>query len=350
MNPQLLTFIAHARERGMDHATIRMLLLSAGWKEKDIAQALTEQALDVEIPHPPDRGGAREAFQHLLAFSALYCWTLALVFLLLGFLDHHLPDPADAVVSDRLVWSGVRWRLALLLVAFPAFLWFTRSAMREIRASPERARSPIRRWLTYLTLLFAALALGGDLVMLVFRLLEGELTARFLAKAAVVLVVAGGVFAYYLAAIGDDLGRARWPRLHRTFGLAATALVAGAWIWGLVLVGSPAAERERRLDDRRIEDLRNIRTEIASQCVERSPDGATLKRPLPGSLEELVAEPRTVRPDVHDPKSGEPYVYERLDDHRYRLCATFENARHEPHDPFWDHDAGPHCFDIDALE
>jgi len=350
MSRELLEFIAHARERGMDHATIRMLLLSAGWKEKDIAQALTEQALDLEVPHPPDRGGAREAFQHLLAFAALYSWVLAVVFLLLGFLDHHLPDPADPPVPERVVWSGMRWQLALVLVSFPAFLGFTRTTLREIARVPERARSPIRRWLTYLTLFVASLALGGDVVALVFRLLEGELTLRFLLKALVVLVVAGGAFAYYLASIGDDLGRTRFPWLHRGFGIAATALVGLVWLWGLLLVGSPGAERERRLDDRRVEDLRNIRTEIGSLCVERTESGATLKRPLPATLADLVADPRTVRPGIRDPKTGEPYVYERLDDDTYRLCATFESARAVPFDPFWDHAPGRQCFKIDALE
>ena len=35
MPSKLESFIAHARSKGMDHQTIRMLLLSSGWKEKD---------------------------------------------------------------------------------------------------------------------------------------------------------------------------------------------------------------------------------------------------------------------------------------------------------------------------
>ena len=71
MAQSLGTFIDHARQKGMDHATIRMLLLSAGWKEKEIARALTAQALDIPVPTPPDVGGAREAYLHLVAFAAL---------------------------------------------------------------------------------------------------------------------------------------------------------------------------------------------------------------------------------------------------------------------------------------
>jgi hypothetical protein len=47
MDDPLGAFLDHARSKGMDHATIRMLLLSAGWKEKEIARALTEHSLDM---------------------------------------------------------------------------------------------------------------------------------------------------------------------------------------------------------------------------------------------------------------------------------------------------------------
>ena len=350
MRPELLAFIAHARERGMDHATIRMLLLSAGWKEKDVSQALTEQALELEVPEPPDRGGAREAFQHLLAFASLYAWALAVVFMLLRFVDWYLPDPADPEIPERYFWSAVRWQLAFVLVSFPAFLVFTRATLREIERAPERAQSPIRKWLTYLTLFSAALALGGDLIALVFRFLEGELTLRFLLKVLIVLTVAGGVFVYYLTSVADDGGRRRFPRLHRTFALAATVFVGLAWIWGMALAGSPGLERQRRLDDRRIDDLRAIESEIETLCVEPTERGPTLKRPLPADLEEVGRLARRERPGVRDPRSGEPYGYEPGEAGRYRLCATFEHERRSRFDPFWDHPAGRHCFEINALE
>ena len=49
MNPDLAAFLEHARSKGMDHGTIRMLLLSAGWKEKDVAKALAEHSLDMAV-------------------------------------------------------------------------------------------------------------------------------------------------------------------------------------------------------------------------------------------------------------------------------------------------------------
>ena len=94
MDDPLGAFLDHARSKGMDHATIRMLLLSAGWKEKEIARALTEHSLDMPVPTPPDVGGAREAFMHLIAFAALYTAVIALVALVFDFVNLVLPDQA----------------------------------------------------------------------------------------------------------------------------------------------------------------------------------------------------------------------------------------------------------------
>jgi hypothetical protein len=101
MNPDLAAFLEHARSKGMDHGTIRMLLLSAGWKEKEVAKALAEHALEMPVPSPPDAGGARDAFLHLLTFAALYASAIAGVSLLFDYINRLLPDPALGVELPR---------------------------------------------------------------------------------------------------------------------------------------------------------------------------------------------------------------------------------------------------------
>jgi uncharacterized membrane protein len=63
----------------------------------------------------------------------------------------------------------------------------------------------VRKWLTYLTLLLAAGVIVGDGITLVFNLLSGELTTRFVLKVLVVAVVAGAAFGYFTWSMrGDD--------------------------------------------------------------------------------------------------------------------------------------------------
>ena len=56
----------------------------------------------------------------------------------------------------------------------------------------------VRRWLTYLTLFVAAIVLVVDMITLVYNLLGGELSVRFLLKVLVAAVIAGSIFGYYL--------------------------------------------------------------------------------------------------------------------------------------------------------
>ena len=215
MSTDLSTFIEHARQTGMDHGTMRVVLLSAGWKEKDVVEALAKTSLEMPVPAPPDRGGAREAFLHLLTFAAFYSSAIAVVMLLFHYIELLLPDPAMASISISWRLTAIRWALAFVIVPFPAFLWLSRVLFREMQANPERSWSATRRWLTFVTLFCASLALGGDVITLVFRLLEGELSTRFLLKVLVVLVVAGLALAYYLLSLRLPIDKPATVRAHR---------------------------------------------------------------------------------------------------------------------------------------
>ena len=95
---------------------------------------------------------------------------------------------------------------------------------------------------------------------------------------------------------------------------SAGAAVVAAVVFGLVLLGSPAEERERRIDDRRAADLHGI---AAAVDLYRTRHGR-----LPASLDDLAAEPG-FRISTLDPTSSETYGYRALDDGRYEVCATF---------------------------
>ena len=56
----------------------------------------------------------------------------------------------------------------------------------------------------YIGLLLAALTMLGDSIATIYALLTGDLTAQFVLKALVVLVVAGGIFAYYLRDLREE--------------------------------------------------------------------------------------------------------------------------------------------------
>ena len=356
MDQPIAAFINHARERGMDHATIRMLLLSAGWKEKDIARELTAQALDVPIPAPPDVGGARETFMHLVAFAALYAFVTYALVLVFSYIDLVLPDVATTAYgampseADRAAIPGA---MAGVIVAFPVLIWMSTLLAREMRVSPDKVRSPVRGWLTYLTLFLAGVTLAVDVITLIASLLMGELSVRFVLKVAAVFIVASACFAYYLLSLRLSPEDARRPTLHGAFGWGSSVIVVGCMIVGFMAVGSPGAERLRRFDAQRLTDIKIIREEtfnITGGTGWRNPAVALTKtQPLPATLQDVRANSRQRQPRVLDPETGKPYEYSVTGDSTFRVCANFADARNEPADIAWNHPAGRYCFDFDAL-
>ena len=108
----------------------------------------------------------------------------------------------------------------------------------------------------------------------------------------------------------------------RSIALGASVVtVVAAVTLGLVLLGPPAQERERRIDDRRVADLHGI---TAAVDLYRTRHGR-----LPESLDDLAAEPRLTI-STRDPTSSEMYGYRVLDDGRYEVCATFAAASGAP--------------------
>lgn len=130
------------------------------------------------------------------------------------------------------------------------------------------------------------------------------------------------------------------PRIG--FGLAG-AVVLGAVVAGLIVLGSPAEERARRLDDRRVRDLSSIdaSTDLFWTREER----------LPESLAELAEAPG-VPISIVDPASGEPYEYIPTDSMQYTLCADFETVSEEVSTVArlnrWNHGVGRHCYTLEA--
>jgi O-antigen/teichoic acid export membrane protein len=197
---ELLLFVRSALERGLARPQIETALLAAGWRPEEVAKALgafADTGFPIPVPRPKPYLSARETFLYLLQFTALYTSAINLGRLVFLLVDRALPDPAMAQYGDR-TGDGIRWSIASLVIAFPIFLLVSRSLQRAAGAQFERRGSKVRKWLTYLTLFIAAAILTGDLISLVYNLLGGELTTRFLLKAAAAGLIAGSVFVYYL--------------------------------------------------------------------------------------------------------------------------------------------------------
>lgn len=198
---ELERFIQQALVAGHARPRIEQALLDAGWSQAQIDGAMAQwAAVDFPLPVPRPRASlsAREAFEYLVLFTALYLSVWHLGHLLFALVNHVLPDPVRMAHSGVLNSGSVRFSVSSLIISWPLFVWLSARIARGVARQPLKRLSPVRRWLTYLTLFIAAGVLIGDLISLVNTLLGGELTLRFGLKTAVIAVLAGGVFGWYL--------------------------------------------------------------------------------------------------------------------------------------------------------
>lgn len=203
---RLRNFIEAALVGGKSRDEIGAALRSAGWSAEQIADGLkgfADVPFVVPVPRPRAQVSARDAFLYLLLFGALYVSAYQLGHLLFSFINLAFPTPGDSFESER-AGRAVRWATASIIIAFPLFLAMSVKVGREIRQEPARRQSSIRRWLIYLTLLVAAGFIVGDAITLVYNLLSGELTARFVLKVLVVAAIAGAIFWYFLTTTRHD--------------------------------------------------------------------------------------------------------------------------------------------------
>lgn len=207
----LLDFVESALRAGASREETEAVLLKAGWARDQVDDALAS-FVDVDFPVPVPRPkaylSARDAFLYLVMFGMLYVSAFNFGALIFQFIDMAFPDPvADygEFFQDYSSWR-IRWSTSSLLVAFPIFIYVAHRISKESAADPVRRTGAVRKWLTYVTLFVTACIIVSDLIYLVYSLLSGELTTRFILKALTVGGISGGIFAYYLWTMRPDAG------------------------------------------------------------------------------------------------------------------------------------------------
>lgn len=206
MHEKMEAFVRQALERKVSREAIAAALRRARWRDEEIRTALGAYADDPEVGIPVPRRkasvSASEAFQYLTVFLCLTICALAAGSLGFNLIDSAIPDPRNPYD----VWSpsSVRLALASIVVALPVYVFLTAASRKAVRADPVKRESPVRKWLTYLTLFVTGGVAIGDLITLIDGLFEGAPTVRFVLKTLTVLCIAGGIFAFYLRDLRRD--------------------------------------------------------------------------------------------------------------------------------------------------
>ncbi len=298
---------------------------------------------------------AKEFFLYLGSAVALYASAISLLNLLFDVINAHFPDALDYGFDP--FSSSIRLAIATLVILFPLYLVL----MRVINTAFAKSDSAIRKWLTYVTLFLAGVAVVTDLVVLINTFLGGEVTARFIWKVIAVLVVALAVFGYYYYDL-KNIWQANRTRA-RIIAIAASLFVIASVVLAFMVVGSPKTQRLMRIDNQKTSDLQQIQWQVINYWQQ--------KGKLPESLA-LLNDPISSFMLPEDPESnlGKMYTYKTTGKTSFEICADFNLPTPTTGTPItggakplggvaydtsypsmrgidenWEHSAGVQCFD-----
>ena len=289
----------------------------------------------------------KDFFMWAGAMLALYGAVIAFIGLMFDYINYTFPDALSVYYYSDPYQGGVAYEMASLIVLAPLCLILMRFIRRDINRDASRAHVWVRRWALFLTLFIAGATIAIDLIVLITSFLNGEtITAAFLLKVLVVLLVAGAGFLHFMADLWGYWTKN--PGLAKSVTWAVGALVVLSIVSGFFIIGTPGEARQQRYDEQRVSDLQMIQSEIINYWQKK---GA-----LPPTLAALN-DPLSYFTMPVDPATGAAYEYENTSASApsFALCATFTSASDtrtqsasyaKPmyQEGDWSHTAGRVCF------
>ena len=286
------------------------------------------------------------------AMLALYVGVFNYIALVWDYINYAIPDTLTTNYFVDPYQSGISWEMAMLIIVAPVFLILMQVIRRTIAKDSTRKDIWVRHWALYLTLFVAGATVVIDLVWVLYAFLNGtDMTAHFLLKALVVLLVASVGFMHFVA---DLWGYWELHPIRNRMVVAATAvLIVITIVAGFFIVGTPAQARLYRLDAQKVNDLQMIQQEVA--------DYYQVKQKLPTNLSELV-DPLSGTMVPKDTQLNQDYGYRiTTSPYSFEVCATFNalstgttqvgmyaqpmmSATHMGGDS-WQHGVGQGCFE-----
>lgn len=251
----------------------------------------------------------KDFFLHLGVMVALYSGAIALINLVFTIIDHIFPIPN--FYGGYYYTSPISWPVAVLIIAYPIYILLSWLLNKDYRVTPEKRTLAIRKWLLYFTLFVSGAVIAGDLVVLLYRFLSGEIvTTGFILKVLTTLIVAGAIFTYYISDLRDTTRASR----NKIYAIALGVIIVALIAWGFSIFGSPLKQRLLRADSQKVTDLQTIQWQIVNYWQQ--------KQVLPANLQALN-DPISGFVVPVDAQNGVPYGYRTIDSRKFELCADF---------------------------
>lgn len=287
------------------------------------------------VPEFKKGRGPLDAFLNLLSLITLGWMSISIGIILFQIINKFFGSKIFDY-TNAFSQGSLKFGIASVIILTPIFLAVSSWLHHNYKIGKLNHKSGIHRWLTYLMLLVSALTIIGRLIFQLFHFLDGDYALPVILKTLVILIIAGGIFGYYLYnLIRKDFSR---RSIVSVVAFILVVIVALASVVGaFFVVDPPAKARALKFDQERSNDLSNLSSVVFNNYNDN--------KKLP---DDLSAAPFN---NFHDPETNQPYEYLALSTDQYQLCATFslpveknEQDMMPGMDNWYYHGGGRQCF------
>lgn len=207
-NPELVKYIASARQQNISDDSIKNELIKQSWPQQDVLEALSPSSAPVPtIPAPPvPHFGMWVAFQYIILFITLYISASCFAGILHFAADKHISDTLDNINFSKSEFAStiLMGYIAGIVVSYPIFAFLFIRLKQQTIQKPGVRNFRTRKLLMYITLVGTFLLMMGNLIMIIYSFLMGTATTRAFAHFVITVLVAGSIFGYLLHEVRED--------------------------------------------------------------------------------------------------------------------------------------------------
>lgn len=225
--------------------------------------------------------------------------------------------------------SSVKFGLASIIIATPIFFILSFLITKYIFEGKILENSKVRKWITYIILFFASTIILGDLIVLVYNWLGGDMMIRFILKVLVILLIAGSIFGYYFWNMRKkNMVGIKYFGNKMAAGASLVAILV-VFAGSFFIIDGPKLTRDKKSDVSTINRIKNYHSAIELYYQKNGK--------LPESLSNL---------DSYKATDENEITYSRTGELNYKLCSNFKTSDLETsNSDKWKHDKGMQCFD-----
>ncbi len=286
---------------------------------------------------------AKFAFFYLLSLVALIFVALSTGMIIFQIINKYIVDILNSY-SGSYSDDVLKFAISAIIISAPIYYFTTKQIHKNLFSGALDKDSGIRKWLTYFVLLVSSVVMLGWLIGTVNSFLDGELTLKFILKALTAIGIAGIVFSFYLYDIKREEVKGKKDKVIKMYFYVTLLIIITAFTASLFIVESPTETRNRKLDQKIMNDFSMIESEIDRYYHE--------KEVLPESLMKVQEEFGVLKDDILvNQATNENYEYKVIDDKNFELCATFKSSNKDEDDYRYRylaknrlHDAGYQCL------